>query len=155
MIALRRVLVPTDFSELSMKALQYGKALAGAFDARLHVLHVVQEPFVHGWTMEGYVAALPDFRTDLEEQARERLERCLTPAEREMYHATLVIRVGLPWAEIVGYAKEQEVDLIVLGTHGRGAIAHLLLGSVVEKVLRAAPCPVLSVRPLEHDFVRP
>ncbi len=155
MIALRRVLVPTDFSALSDKALQYGKALAGAFEASLFVLHVVQEPFVTGWTMEGYVAALPDFRSDLEEQARERLQQCLAPAERERYRATLATRVGVPWAEIVAYAKEEEIDLVVLGTHGRGAIAHLLLGSVVEKVLHAAPCPVLSVRPLEHDFVGP
>ncbi len=155
MIALRRVLVPVDFSEPSDKALQYGKALAGAFFASLHVLHVVQEPFVHGWTMEGYVAALPDFREDLEQQARERLAQSLTEAERGLYHAELVTRVGAPYAEIVRYAQENEVDLIVLGTHGRGAIAHLLLGSVAERVVRTAPCPVLTVRPAEHDFIQP
>jgi nucleotide-binding universal stress UspA family protein len=152
-IALRRVLVPTDFSEPSAKALGYGKALAGAFYASLHVLHVVQEPFVHGWTMEGYVAALPDFRTDLEAQARDRLQTCLTEAERGLYHAELAVRVGQPYMEILAYAKDREVDLIVVGTHGRGGLEHFLLGSVAERVVRASPCPVLTVRPSEHDFV--
>jgi nucleotide-binding universal stress UspA family protein len=155
MISLERILVPTDFSEPSEKALQYAKALGGLVHASLHLLHVVEEPFVHAWTVEGYVASLPDWRNAMEMKAREDIERLLSEEERVRLRALLAIRVGHPFTVISRYAQEQSVDLIVMGTHGRGGMAKLLLGSVAEKLVRAAPCPVLTVRHGEHDFVIP
>ena len=90
--------------------------------------------------------------------ARELLGELLTPEEAAAVHAEFVLRAcgqAGPWAEIVRYAKEREFDLIIVGTHGRGAPGHLLMGSVAEKVVRMAPCPVLTVRHPQHDFVIP
>lgn len=155
MIDLNTILVPTDFSEPSQKALAYARALTRLFEGSLHVLHVVEEPFVHGWTVEGYVASLPDFREELLHRAAEEMDKLFTADERKLLQVQLVGRAGNPFTEIVRYAKQKEIDLIVMGTHGRGKMAQLLLGSVAEKVVRAAPCPVLTVRHPEHDFVLP
>ena len=76
-------------------------------------------------------------------------------AEREKFSAQIVTLVGSPFLEIVTYAKSHDIDLIVMGTHGRGPIAHMLMGSVAEKVVRKAPCPVLTVRHPEHEFIMP
>ena len=155
MIQLKKILVPTDFSAASEAALKYGKDFAENFKAALHLLHVIEDPFVHGWTSEGYVAALPSFRAEMEKSAREQLERALTEAERKQLSAELITKLGNPFVEIVRYAKSQSIDLIVMGTHGRGPVAHMLLGSVAEKVVRKAPCPVLTVRHPEHEFIMP
>jgi nucleotide-binding universal stress UspA family protein len=79
----------------------------------------------------------------------------LTRDERERFAARLVSLTGAPFLEIVRYARREDIDLIVMGTHGRGAIAHLLVGSVAENVVRKAPCPVLTVPVAGHDFVKP
>ena len=93
--------------------------------------------------------------TPIEKGARARLRQALTAAEQEKFCAQLVTLVGTPFVEIIRYAREHEIDLIVMGTHGRGLIAHVLMGSVAEKVVRKAPCPVLTVRHPEHEFVMP
>jgi nucleotide-binding universal stress UspA family protein len=154
MIALKRILVPTDFSEASEAALRYGRALAEAFDASLDVLNVMEDPFLFAPTAEGYVPP-PHFYEEMETATRDRLYKLLTDAEREKFRAKLVTKKGSPFVEIVRYAKANDIDLIVMGTHGRGAIAHMLMGSVAEKVVRKAPCPVLTVRHPEHEFVLP
>ena len=84
---------------------------------------------------------------------RDRFEHVLSDAERQKYSAEIVTLIGSPFLEIVTYAKAQDIDLIVMGTHGRGPIAHMLMGSVAEKVVRKAPCPVLTVRHPEHEFI--
>lgn len=155
MITLRRILVPTDFSEPSEKALRYGRTLVDVFRASLHVLHVIEEPFIHGWTSEGYIAALPDLRTELQKQAEERLDGLFTPGDREHFRVESLVRFGHPFNEIIRFAQDGDIDLIVMGTHGRSGLAGLLIGSVAEKVVRSAPCPVLTVRHPEHDFVLP
>jgi nucleotide-binding universal stress UspA family protein len=153
MITLEQILVPTDFSEPSEKAVRYAKALAQAFGgATLHLLHVVETAFVHGWTSEGYVGALPELRERLEREARDALAKCATDAELPA-GVRLVTRVGHPVAEILRYARQEAVDLVVMGTHGRSGIGHLLMGSVAERVVRAASCPVLTVRHPEREFV--
>jgi nucleotide-binding universal stress UspA family protein len=154
-INIQRILVPTDFSEPSDEALNYAKGLAEGFGASIHLLHVLEDLAAHAWTTEVYVAALPGVHEEMERQARERLEQQLTPEERAKYRAEVVLRMGSPFVEIVRYAREQKADLVVIGTHGRGAIAHMLLGSVAERVVRKAPCPVLTVRRKGHDFVMP
>lgn len=154
MIALKRILVPTDFSEASEVALKYGRALAEAFNASLDVLHVMEDPFVYAPTSEGYMPP-PQFHEEMETATRDRLNKLFTDAERAKLRAQLITKKGSPFVEVVRYAKENDVDLIVMGTHGHGAIAHMLMGSVAEKVVRKAPCPVLTVRHPEHEFVMP
>jgi nucleotide-binding universal stress UspA family protein len=154
-ISLKQILVPTDFSEPSEVAVRYAKALAEAFQASLHVLHVIEDPYLYGWSAEGYIPSLPTLRDEMEKTARDMLGKTLSEADRQQFHAQVVVRNGTAFVEIVRYAKEADVDLIVLGTHGRAAIAHMLMGSVAEKVVRKAPCPVLTVRRPEHEFVMP
>lgn len=154
-IALQNILLATDFSEPSSAALEYAKALARAFSARIHVLHVLEDLAAHAWTTEVYVAALPGVHDEMEKQARERLEAIFTPEDATAFRARIELRTGSPFVEIVRYAREENIDLIVLGTHGRGPIAHMLLGSVAERVVRKSPCPVLTVRHGGHEFVLP
>ena len=155
MIRLKRILVATDFGESSEAALTYGRDLARGFDAALHVLNVVQNVYTQFGT-EAYVSVLPDLQRDVEEAARMRLEALLSEEDRTMLHATPVVRTsGAPASAIVEYANQAKIDLIIMGTHGRGAVAHMLMGSVAERVVRTAPCPVLTVRHPEREFVLP
>jgi nucleotide-binding universal stress UspA family protein len=155
MLSINRILVATDFSDASQQALRYAQGLAEAFKASLHVLHVLEDLAAHAWTTEVYVAALPGVHEEMERQARERLDQIFDPDERARLQVQTVLRVGSPFVEVVRYARDEKMDLIVMGTHGRGAIAHMLLGSVAERVVRKAPCPVLTVRQPEHEFVMP
>lgn len=151
MINLKSILVPTDFSECSDAALRYGLALCNVFGAKLHLLHVVQDPYTQPWAAEAFPAPLGDLLNDWQAQARTRLCQAIPEADRG--HALVTVLVGSPFMEIIRYTKEQEIDLIVIGTHGRGPLGHALLGSVAERVVRKAPCPVLTVRHPQHDFV--
>jgi len=155
MIELKRILVPIDFSEFSTYALRYACALAGEFQSELHLLHVLQD-LVHVVPEIGAGLPAPEvYFRDLGENAVKALEELpgeLWQSDKAVVRAT---RSGNPFLEIVRYAKENDIDLIVLGTHGRGALVHLLLGSVAEKVVRKAPCPVLTVRHPGQEFVHP
>ena len=155
MIELKRILVPTDFSDTAAVALNYARVFADAFGATLHVLHVVPEAFAPGRTGHGYLPDLTRYSETLKQRANKRLDNMFTEGDRAKYHAELTTRTGSPFVEIVRYAKEQGIDLIVMGTHGRGPVAHMLMGSVAEKVVRKSPCPVLTVRHPEHEFVMP
>jgi nucleotide-binding universal stress UspA family protein len=149
MTRIKNILVPTDFSAASKQALRYACGLADAFGASLHLLHTTENPFVRGGYMEFY-AAPPDLFARLERDALKQLESSLTDEERERYNVVLVSRTGVPAQQILDYLAEQKnIDLVVMGTHGRRAIARLVMGSVAEHVVRAAPCPVLTIRPQE------
>jgi nucleotide-binding universal stress UspA family protein len=151
MISLKKILVPTDFSACSDAAVRYARALCQAFDAELHLLHVVQDPYTQPWAAEAFPAPLGEMLEQWQQQARERLA-ALVP-DHETSRSRMATVVGSPFYEIVRYAEEQQIDLIVIGTHGRGPIGHMLLGSVAEKVVRKSPCPVLTVREPQHHFV--
>jgi len=158
MILLKKILVATDFGEASDAALAYGRALAQTFGARLDVLHVVENVLASAVGGEAYTAVFPDLQRDLEEAARKQLEELVIDNDTgpDARHARpVLVTSNSPAAAIVAYAREEQVDLIVVGTHGRGAVAQLFMGSVAERVVRSAPCPVLTVRHPEHDFVRP
>ena len=146
----RNVLVPVDFSDTSHHALDYARALAEPFNATLHVLHVVVDPYSQPWAAEAGLD-LPK----LVETWKANAERRLGELPLETANAQLVTRVGEPFVEIVRYAQVYDIGLIVMGTHGRGPIGHMLLGSVAEKVVRKAPCPVLTVRHPDHHFEHP
>ena len=155
MLSIKTVLVPTDFSDASESALNYGKAMAEAFGASLHVLHVMEDLLAHAWAAEVYVASMPNLRDEIERESRQRLGTMLTPEDVTRLRAEIALVAGNPFIEIIRYAKANNIDLIVMGTHGRGPIAHMLLGSVAEKVVRKSPCPVLTVREAQHEFVMP
>lgn len=155
MLTLNTVLVPTDFSDASESALRFGKAMAEKFGASLHVVHVMEDLLAHAWAAEVYVSSMPQLRDEIEKESRQRLGTLLTDDERKTLRAETALLAGNPFLEIIRYAKAQNVDLIVMGTHGRGPIAHMLLGSVAEKVVRKSPCPVLTVREAQHEFVMP
>jgi nucleotide-binding universal stress UspA family protein len=155
MIALTHVLVATDFSEPSEAALNYGRHFARTFDATLHVLHVV-ENVMSRFAADAYPMVLPDLQRDVEQAGEKRLAAALDDDDRRTLKLVPVLRTSsAPSAAIVEYAKEAKIDLIIMGTHGRGAVAHLFVGSVAERVVRTAPCPVLTVRHPERDFITP
>jgi nucleotide-binding universal stress UspA family protein len=156
MMTLKNILVATDFGEASDAALAYGRELAGRFGATLHVLHVAENIYVTTFGAETYAAMAPSLQRELEDAARARLDELVIDSDRSGPPTKpIVLTSSSPPFAIVDYAGEHGVDLIVMGTHGRGALAHLLMGSVAEKVVRLAPCPVLTVRHPEHEFVRP
>ncbi len=146
MIALKNVLVATDFSESSDQALAYGRDLARTFGARLHVLHIAENLMATS-VADYYPAGFPEMQLEVEGAARTRVEALVTAEDRAQLKAVAVVRTSAaPAAAIVEYAKEGSIDLIVMGTHGRGMVSRLLMGSVAERVVRLAPCPVLTVR---------
>lgn len=148
-MTIRNVLVPTDFSAASQEAVRYAYELASGLGATLHIVHVLENPFAPGAFMEMYSPPPAEYFTDLEHQAEERLRSCLTEEERQRSRAVLTTRLGVPSAEILDrLAEEPPIDLVVMATHGRGGVARLVMGSVADKVIRAAPCPVLTMR--EH-----
>jgi len=147
MAPITQILVATDFSPCSEAALAYARDLARAFSAKLHVLHTVETIVADVTGLEAYAAAIPEFQRQIEAAEREALEKTVTADDRQTLGAVAVLRTtGLPARAITDYAAAAGIDLIVLGTHGRRGIAHALLGSIAEKVVRTAPCPVLTVR---------
>lgn len=155
MITLKRILVATDFSEAADAALGYGRELARTFGATLHVLHVADDVYVK-LGGDAFVAVLPELQQDIEQKARQRLAELLVDNDQPpLAVKAAVITASAAALAIVDYAANTDIDLIVVGTHGRGAVAHLLMGSVAERVVRTARCPVLTVRHPERDFVTP
>jgi len=145
--SITHILVPTDFAPASDTALACARGLAEKYGARLSMLHVLTSPEATGfWTPEVYVPASLEARERLAREAQERVERALTADERPRTNVTIQIRIGSVAEHILDFAREHNVDLIVMGTHGRRGLSHLLLGSVAEQVLRSAPCPVLTTR---------
>jgi len=139
-----KILVPVDFEEASLHALGYARGLAQRFGAALRLLHVVPNPYVANAYMP--MPLPPGFLDDLVADAGNRLEEVVTTEDREAFGVTTAIRVGDARTEIIEDAAAEGVDLVVMGTHGHKGAAHFFLGSVAEKIVRAAACPVLIVR---------
>jgi nucleotide-binding universal stress UspA family protein len=152
MIALKNILVATDFSEPSAVALDYGRDLARAYGATLHVVHVIEDlPAVHGPEI-GF--ALSDVERNIEAAVGRDLDAAITPGDREMLDVrTVITRASNVSHSLTEYATHHAIDLIIVGTHGRNAFHRFLIGSVAERVMRTAPCPVLTVRANERDFI--
>lgn len=156
MIKLDKILVPTDFSDFSRPAMQYGCAIAARFGAELHLLHIVPDPAM----------LVPEAAAFSIETMQAQSESLVKDAEAMLQKLPLdgwgnekpivrAVRVGAAFMEIIDYARENEIDLIVIGTHGRSGLMHILMGSVAERIVRKAPCPVLTVKPEGHQFVMP
>lgn len=155
MLTIKNILVATDFSEAAEAALLYGRALARAFTATLHVVHVSVNTSSLAYGADGYVATLSNLQLEIDDAARTQLDELLVSNERPLPMRKLLTGSNTPAESIVEYARQEHIDLIVAGTRGRGAVAHLLMGSVAERIVRIAQCPVLTVRHPEHEFVTP
>jgi nucleotide-binding universal stress UspA family protein len=148
MSPVKRILVPLDFGAPSSEALEYAKTLAASLHAALDLLHVVPNPYVTDpvETVTAYRGVNPEFFDSLAGDAKSRLEAVLSAGDRKRFEVRSAVRIGDPKVEIAEYARAASIDLIVMATHGRTGLAHLFLGSVAERVVRTAPCPVLLVR---------
>lgn len=156
MLILKRILFPTDFSEYAREAEHYACALARQYGADLHLLTVVEDLLPVTPLFGGPAMAMGGI--DPIEMPRNALRALEAFPDKEWGHDLKVhraVRSGSAFVEIVRYARENEIDLIVVGTHGRTGLRHVLLGSVAERVVQKAGCPVLTVRPRTHSFVMP
>lgn len=155
MIKIEKILFPTDFSEHSKHAFTYALSFAKEYGAQLHMLHVVEDVQYLANAYMFDVPMMPSF-ADMEENRQKEMEEFI---EREVADPSIKIeksiRHGRPFVEIIQAARDENVDLIVIATHGRGGLEHVLFGSTAEKVVRKAPCPVLSIRLPGHEFQMP
>ena len=152
MIKLKKILVPTDLSEYARHALPYAVELARAYDAELHFVHVLDTRMLTPIGSAEFPGPITTF--DHSEQLANETLATLTAETKEVPVHTQVL-ISAPHVEIVRYAREQEIDLIALTTHGRTGLSHVLIGSTAEKVVQMAPCPVLTIKNPEHEFVLP
>ena len=152
MAPIKVILVPTDFSPASTRALRYACNLADATGASLRIIHVLHNLSVPNAVL-GYYAPLPaEWLEGLDRCARAELESLLTPEQKAKYSAQFILRMGPPAGEILDYLNDEEaIDLVVMATAGRGGVARLMMGSVADKIVRSAPCPVLTIHPPEHE----
>jgi universal stress protein A len=145
-----RILVPSDFSPASDNAFNYALRLAEEFGAELILIHVLEPALSPSFAAIPGAAVFSEAEFEL---AESNLHEWIDSAKERDVAATLTMRSGLATHEIVEAAKEHDVDLIVIATHGRTGWKHFCIGSTAERVVRAAPCPVLVVREKEHEFV--
>jgi len=153
-IRLQKILLPTDFSKYSAASTKYACELAAKFDAELHLLHTL-ETHLASTPNFGFGLDLPKYVSESKAAAEKSLAGILDPKWSEARTVVKAMVEGSPKTEIIAYARKHQIDLIVLSTHGRTGLAHVLMGSVAESVVRTAPCPVLTVRPEGHQFVMP
>ena len=160
-MTINRILVPTDFGSASSAALDYARDLADATGATVYLLHVVDD--IAARFAEFPYTQLGEVQTSTEESARAQLDDLARTGGFRTPAHTAVLTSTAPASAIVGYAVDEHVDLIVMGTHGRGPVARLFLGAVADRVVRMAPCPVLTVRepkpanqrPVDREYAAP
>jgi nucleotide-binding universal stress UspA family protein len=147
----KNILVPTDFSEGSVEAVRYAFDLAAGLGATLHIVHVLENPFAPGAFMEMYTPPPPEYFTDMERIAEEKLRAAVPSEQQAKVDVVLTTRLGVAASEILDRLEEEpKIDLVVMATHGRGGVARMVMGSVTDKVIRSAPCPVLTLRAHPH-----
>jgi nucleotide-binding universal stress UspA family protein len=151
-IKLRKLLVPTDFSDSARHAFNYGLSFAGEYKAELVLLHVVENLTV-GYASDLFPVPMAEVFQEISGYAKTELTKLAEEARARGVSVSELVVQGKPSAEIIRHAAENEVDMIVLGTHGKGMLDQALFGSTTERVVRRAPCPVLTVRKPEHEFV--
>jgi nucleotide-binding universal stress UspA family protein len=147
---IKNVLFVTDFSEGSARALPYAVDLARLYGAKLYCAHVVYDVAkTAGWYVPH--VSIDEIYTDMEKSAQAELDKTFIDEMRGLQNVERVVLKGIPYEEITKFAVAHEIDLIVMGTHGRRGIDRMLFGSTAEQVVRNAPCPVLSVRLPKHS----
>jgi nucleotide-binding universal stress UspA family protein len=153
-VKIETIVCGVDFSEYSDHAVDYAVHFARTFGAELKLVHVVELPFLPSYSLAG----VPDLSMPVDEievGARDRMQELLDEQLEQYDRVEGEVRTGTPFVEIIEFAREVEADLIVCGTHGRTGLSHMIIGSVAEKIVRKAPCPVLSVKHPEHKFEMP
>ncbi len=148
-LGIRHILVPIDFSEHSKNALKYAIPYAVQFNARLDLLYVV-EPTIYPADFSFGQVGFPNIEDELRKRGTEELNALVRNEVKGRVPAEATVRTGKPFYEINEYARENNIDLIIIATHGHSGVEHILFGSTVEKVVRKAPCPVLVVRNTEQ-----
>lgn len=149
-----KILLPTDFSGCSAEAARVARLLAERFGSRITVLHILDEPAALDPMFRGDVP-LELLRGRMEQFARESMDAFLAAHFPGFGNFDTILASGIPWREIIRNARETAAGLIVIGTHGRTGVEHAIFGSTAEKVVRMAPCPVLSVRQGGKEFIHP
>lgn len=149
----KKVLCPVDFSEFTDEILAYAVGIAKRFDSELHLIHVIPNlnyftPYESFLTPENLVAIERNIEGEVDKDFDKITKNLDMPVKR-------IIKTGVTFVEIIDYVKEQDIGLVVMGTHGRSGIEHILIGSVAEKVVRKSPCPVLTIRPRGKTFSMP
>lgn len=153
MINIKNILCPIDYSVYSERALNYAIEFAEKYQAKLYLVHVLDIRLYDINDPDLYNVNIIDEETI--RKLRERLLKSVNEDTKGRISVEALVIQGVPFAEIIKASKEYKIDLIVLGTHGRTGISHAIMGSVAEKVVRKAPCPVLTIRHPEHDFIMP
>ncbi len=141
-IEIKTIMAPTDFSECSLEAMRYAIELAEAFSARVIFLHVMEQPGYEPELSLTPMGIRPEVTRMVAEMMQDHVARVRAQGIEVEWH----LEIGTPFAEIRGAAERHHADLVVMGTHGRTGLAHVLLGSVAERVVQHAPCPVLTIK---------
>ncbi|MCX6167801.1 MAG: universal stress protein [Ignavibacteriales bacterium] len=141
---IKNILAPIDFSDYSKNALKYASQFAKEFNANLYLIYVV-EPMIYPADFSMGQIAIPSTDVDLHARAEEELNNLAKTIDPSLKVGTM-IRTGKPFVEIIEEAKEKDIDLIIIASHGHTGVEHLLFGSTAEKIVRKAPCPVLTLR---------
>jgi nucleotide-binding universal stress UspA family protein len=159
MITIKTILVPVDFSESSYKAILYGLSFAKQYQAKAILLSVIDDRVFEESLLLADFMSLKYNESGAREARKEMVRKKIEPMIIEMRRkfvgvkAEEVIRFGFVYKEIIKCAQEEEVDMIVMGSHGSSGIKHSLIGGIAEKIIRKAPCPVLTVKNIEREFV--
>jgi nucleotide-binding universal stress UspA family protein len=150
---IRKILVPTDLSAESLKALRYASEFVQSLlGVEILLVHVIEPPTYPATAFAGVVVPPP--APDVAKHCADRLDEMIKAEVPDGVQARGIVREGRPWAEVAAVATEEKADLILIATHGYTGLKHFALGSTAERVVRVAPCPVLTVRQLERDFVK-
>jgi len=156
MIRMSKILYPTDFSRFSLYALPYARSFAEEYGAEVHCLHVVDEGYQYWVAMSGEGVPIGPGPEEILDAARQQMDRFAAEHLKDWgVGVKTAVVLGRPFVEIIQYAREMPADLIVIATHGHSGLKQMLLGGTAEKVVRKAPCPVLTIRHPEHGFVMP
>ncbi len=151
---IKTILFPTDFSQGARAAMDYALSLAQDYKARLILLYVIQDISIAEWYIPSSISAA-DLVADMQKSASKEMEKWAAEVGGKVANVETLIERGVPFVEIIRVAKEKNADLLVIGTHGRTGIDHMLFGSTAEKVVRKSPCPVLTVRMAGKEFKMP
>ncbi|HUJ16682.1 MAG TPA: universal stress protein [Nitrospirota bacterium] len=151
---IKTILFPTDFSRGARAAMDHAVSLARDYDAKLILLYVIQDISIAEWYIPSSLS-MSDLVEDMEKSAWKEMEKWIAEVSTGVSKVEKMVMRGVPFVEIIRTAKEQNADLIVIGTHGRTGIDHMLFGSTAEKVVRKSPCAVLTVRIPGKEFTMP
>lgn len=145
MDGIKKILVPIDFSDYSKKALQYTVSFAQQFNSEINLVYVI-EPIIYPADLSMGQMVIPKADVDIGKNAQEELKKLANSEIGDLLNYNILVKTGKPFMEIIETAKEIDADLIIIATHGHTGVEHLLFGSTSEKVVRKAPCPVLTLR---------